>query len=51
MELYLKQIMSLSEVVTIGSGKLGLIRRSQPLAPFTCSSVPMILGVKNIVFY
>ena len=51
MELYLKQIMSLSEVVTIGSGKLGLIRRSQPLEPFTCSSVPMILGVENIVLY
>ena len=45
-ELYLKHIMSLSEVVSIGSGKLGLMRRSQPLEPFTCSSVPIILEVK-----
>ena len=51
MELYLKQIMSLSEVVTTGSGKLGLIRRSQPLEPFTCSSVPMILKTVQIKYW
>ena len=43
MELYWKQIMSLSEVVSIGSGKEGLISLSHPLAPWTRSSVPMIL--------
>ena len=48
MELYWKQIMSLSEVVSIGSGKEGLISLSHPLAPWTRSSVPMILKMFQI---
>ena len=43
-ELYLKQIMSLSEVASIGSGNEGLTSLSQPLLPSTFSSVPIILN-------
>ena len=40
-ELYLKQIIFLSEVVSMGSGKEGLRSLSHPLLPSTRSWVPM----------
>ena len=43
-ELYLKQIISFSEVASILSGNEGLTSLSHPLLPSTLSSVPIILN-------
>ena len=48
-ELYLKQIMSLSKVASILSGKEGLTSLSHPLGPSTFCSVPIIL--RNFVIF